>query len=66
MKYIGRIPVEDASGCRFELHEFRAWRLLSPTTVFRLDTGEAVVRVDANTFVITSTGEGLVRVIELV
>lgn len=62
MKYAGRILVEDASGCRFEVHQFDMRRLLSRTAIFRLDTGETVRWVDPNTFVIASTGEHLMRV----
>ena len=62
MKYAGRIRVEDASGCRFDIHEYREWRLLTRVAKFRLDTGETVRPLDANTFVINGTGEHLVRV----
>lgn len=61
MEYAGYIQVEDASGCPFRLYEYRARRFLSRVVTFKLDTGEAVRRVDADTFVITSTGEALVR-----
>ncbi|HEV2594698.1 MAG TPA: hypothetical protein VGU01_05805 [Sphingomicrobium sp.] len=62
MKYAGRIKVEDSSGCRFEVHEYRERRLLTRIAKFRLDTGETVQPLDANTFVINRTGEHLVRV----
>lgn len=62
LRYAGRIPVEDASGCRFDVHEYRERRLLSRITTFRLDTGETVQMLDANTFVINATGEHLVRI----
>lgn len=62
MEYKGRILVEDASGCRFEIHEFCRWRFLSRVAVFKFDTGEPIVRLDADTFAITTTGEALVRV----
>lgn len=62
MKYAGRIRVEDASGCRFDVHEYRERRLLTMVAKFRLDTGETVHLLDANTFVINGTGEHLVRV----
>ncbi|MFL6733037.1 MAG: hypothetical protein ACJ8EH_01950 [Sphingomicrobium sp.] len=59
MEYVGRILVEDASGCRFEIHQYRERRLLSRVTRFALDTGEEVQRLDANTFLIASTRETL-------
>lgn len=62
MKYAGRIKVEDSRGCRFDVHEYRERRLLMRVAQFKLDTGETVQPVDANTFVINRTGEHLVRV----
>ncbi len=62
VKYAGRIMVEDSSGCRFDVHEYRERRLLARIAKFRLDTGESVEALDANTFVIRGTGEHLVRV----
>lgn len=62
MKYAGRIKVEDASGCRYDVHEYHERRLLARVAKFRLDTGETVQPIDANTFVINGTGEHLVRV----
>jgi len=59
VEYVGRILVEDASGCRFEIHQYRERRLLSRVTRFALDTGEEVQRLDANTFLIASTRETL-------
>lgn len=59
MEYVGRILVEDASGCRFEIHQYRERRLLSRVTRFALDTGEEVQRLDANTFLIATTRETL-------
>lgn len=60
--YNGKIAVEDASGARFELHEFLCWRFLKRVVVFQLETGEDARRVDDNTFQLTHTGERLVRV----
>jgi hypothetical protein len=62
VEYAGHIVVEDASGCRFEVHEYRHRRLLSRVATYTLDTGEPLNRVDAETFVIATTGESLVRV----
>ena len=62
MKYVGRILVEDASSCRFEVHEFSERSLVADVRIFKLDTGEVVSLVDANTFLIRPTGERLVRV----
>lgn len=62
MKYVGRILVEDASGCRFEVHEYSKRSLLADVRTFTLDTGEVVSLVDANAFLIRATGELLVRV----
>ena len=62
MEYAGCIPVEDASGCRFEVHEFSGRRFFFRVARFELDTGEAVDRIDADTFIVAATGEGLVRV----
>ena len=60
--YSGRILVEDASGTRFYVHEYRGRRTLVRTRRYMLDTGESVRRVDDRTFVIEKTGETLARV----
>lgn len=62
--YSGHILVEDASGARFQVHEYHGRRTFFRTRRYMLDTGEPVRRVDANTFVIDKTGETLVRVEE--
>jgi hypothetical protein len=62
--YSGRILVEDASGARFYVHEYRGRRTFLRVRRYMLDTGEEVRRVDGETFVITGTGERLVRVPE--
>ena len=63
--YSGRIPVEDDEGSRFFVHEYRGRRrVLFPTRRYMLDTGEAVRRLDKNTFEIARTGERLIRVDE--
>jgi hypothetical protein len=59
--YAACIVVEDASGCRFQLYEYRERRLFSSVTEFLLDTGEPVKRVSPDTYVIAATGETLVR-----
>ena len=62
--YSGHILVEDASGARFYVHQYRGRRTLFRTTRYMLDTGEAVRRVDDRHFVIEKTGEMLERVDE--
>jgi len=62
--YSGRILVEDASGARFYVHEYRGRRTLVRTRRYMLDTGESVRREGERTFVIEKTGEKLVRVDE--
>jgi hypothetical protein len=54
--------VEDASGARFQLYEFRGSRFFLRVRRFVLDTGEPVRRVDFDNYVISATGEPLVRV----
>jgi hypothetical protein len=60
--YSGGILVEDASGSRFYVHEYRGRRTFLRGRRYMLDTGEPVRRVDSSTFVIETTGERLVRV----
>jgi hypothetical protein len=60
--YLGRILVEDASGARFYVHEYRGRRTFLRVRRYMLDTGEEVRRVDGQTFVIVGTGEPLMRV----
>jgi len=62
-KYVRSIPVEDASGAQFELHEFVVRRWIRRARLFKLDTGEPVRLVDENSFALVSTGEPLMRVI---
>ena len=62
--YSGRILVEDASGARFYVHEYRGRRTLLRTRRYMLDTGESVRRADEHTFVIERTGERLMRLAE--
>ena len=57
--YAGSLMVEDASGARFQIHEYRAWLFFRR---FKLDTGEAAERLDDNTFKVVGTGEPLVIV----
>ena len=62
--YSGRILVEDASGARFYVHEYRGRKTFLRVRRFMLDTGEPVRRVDRRTFEIVTTGEPLKRVEE--
>lgn len=62
--YSGRILVEDASGARFYVHEYRGRKTFLPVRRYMLDTGEPIRRVDSQTFEITTTGERLQRVDE--
>jgi len=62
MEYAGRITVEDASGARFQVHEYRGRRLFKSVRRFMLETGEAVTRVDLDHYLIAKTGEKLLRV----
>ena len=61
MDYRGRITVADASGCRFQIHEYRDRRLFRTIRRLVLETGEAVRAVDEHTFELPS-GERLVRI----
>lgn len=60
--YSGRILVEDATGARFYVHEYRGRRTFLRVRRYMLDTGEQVRRVDRRSFVIVATGERLTRV----
>ena len=60
--YSGRILVEDATGARFYVHEYRGRRTFLPVRRYMLDTGEPVRRVDGTCFAIVATGEKLIRV----
>lgn len=62
--YSGRVLVEDASGSRIYVHEYRGRRTFIRSRRYMLDTGEHVRRVDAHNFEIVATGERLVRVAE--
>lgn len=62
MEYAGRITVEDASGSRFQIHEFRGRRFLSRIRRFVLDTGQRVKRIDFENYEVAVTGEKLVRI----
>ena len=61
MTYAGRITVEDASGARFQLHEFRGVFLFGKRR-FVLESGERVKRIDFDTYRNKSTGAVLTRV----
>ncbi len=60
--YTGRILVEDASGARFYVHEYRGRRTFLRVRRYMLDTGEPVRRIDGECFAIVETGEKLMRV----
>ena len=60
--YFGRVLVEDASGARFYVHEYRGRRMVLPVKRYMLDTGEQVRRIDGKSFEIVATGERLIRV----
>ena len=60
--YSGHILVEDASGARFYVHEYRGRRTFFRASRYMLDTGEPVRRIDSKTFEIMTTGEQLTRV----
>lgn len=62
--YSGRILVEDASGVRFYVHEYRRRRTFLPSKRYVLDTGEPIRALDSSTFEIETTGERLTRVKE--
>jgi len=62
--YSGRILVEDATGARFYVHEYRGRRTFLRVRRYMLDTGEPVRRIDRSTFAIIATGERLARVEE--
>lgn len=57
-----RVLVEDASGARFYVHEYRGRRMVLPVKRYMLDTGEQVRRIDGKSFEIVATGERLIRV----
>jgi hypothetical protein len=62
VEYAGSLVVENASGARFQLHEFRGQRYFREARDFMLDTGEPVKRIDFDNYVVAATGEMLVRV----
>jgi hypothetical protein len=62
VEYAATHVVEDASGARFQLYEFRGSRFFMRIRKFELDTGEPVERIDFDNYVISGTGEPLVRV----
>lgn len=62
--YSGRVLVEDASGSRVYVHEYRGRRTFRRFSRYMLDTGEHVRRIDSHSFEIVATGERLIRVDE--
>lgn len=61
-KYVRSIRVEDASGARFEMHEYRSDSFMMRGRRFQLDTGESAQLMNDNTFKLVLTGEILVRI----
>lgn len=61
-EYVRSITVEDASGARYEVHEFRADSFLLGGRRFQLDNGEGVQLMSDNTFKVVLTGEVLVPI----
>ena len=63
--YVRSILVEDASGARFQMHEYlvreRVFDYIRKRRRFTLDTGEHAEIADAHTFRLIRTGETLVR-----
>jgi hypothetical protein len=62
MHYAGRLTVEDASGARFQIHEYRGRHLFRHVRRFVLQTGEPVNRLDFDHYEVARTGEKLVRI----
>jgi len=62
VEYAATHVVEDASGARFQLYEYRGHSFLRTVRKFVLDTGDAVKRVDFDHYVIAASGEPLMRV----
>jgi hypothetical protein len=62
VEYAATYTVEDASGARFQMYEFRGSRFFMRVRKFRLDTGEPVTRIDFDNYLIATTGKPLVRV----
>lgn len=60
--YAATHVVEDASGGRFQLYEYRGHSFLRKVRKFVLDTGEPVKRLDFDHYVIATSGEPLMRV----
>jgi hypothetical protein len=63
VEYAATHVVEDASGARFQLYEFRGSHFFMRVRTFQLDTGEPVKRVGLDNYEIITTGERLVRVV---
>lgn len=61
MEYRGSFGVEDASGARFQVDEYRIRRLFRPRACFILENGELMERTEHGDFTIVASGETLVR-----
>jgi len=62
MEYAGRILVRDKAGARFQIHEWRGRRMFKPVRRFILETGQDVVRLSFDSYVVGQTGEPLTRI----
>ena len=62
--YSGRLLVEDDSGARLYVHEYRGRRTFLRVSRYMLDTGEPVRRIDKRNFEIVATGERLILIDE--
>ena len=62
MEFAGSIAVEDASGCRFKIHQYRVRQFFRTVKCFVLETGEVVERAGADNYVVARTGETLVPI----
>jgi hypothetical protein len=62
LEYAGRITVENATGARYQVHEYRGRRLFKLVRRFVLETGQRVQRLDFDNYVVAQTGEPLSRV----
>ena len=61
--YAGFILVQDSSGLRFKVHEYRSQRFFSEARRFVLETGERVRRLDFDNYLHVTTGKQLTRVV---
>jgi hypothetical protein len=62
LDYAGHITVENATGRRYRVHEYRGRRLFKLVRRFVLETGQRVQRIDFDNYLVARTGEPLSRV----